>query len=488
MFQGTIPPEMRSIVAQHARLWPAGDVYVGCSGNLTIERTLHGLEMGHRLHSNDVNPYSSALGWFFSGEPVEFVVKEESLELLGWLHDEDYLDHGAGTLATLMLGTRWFQFVGKTGRYHRRMVDAYHKQFPRMHAETVEKLKAHPLKLADFYCGDVRDYLRQVPEEAPVLSFPPFWSRGYEVMFAGIEQHFDWNEPTYDTLDDDGKQEIIDLVVDRPNWLLGLHYELPQLEPYKVGYVKTSPRSMPIWVFARPGIARFVGPRLKSEPVLMRRLGPADELGDDLTLHPLTGPQFNGLRSAYLARGIAPGAPLFACAVASGGRIIGAFGWLPPKYGLDAYLMSDFAVGPTRYKRLSKLVVMAAISAESQALVQRALSKRVVGWATTAFTDNPISAKYERGIPGVKRHSRKNCDDGVHRYQLQYGGPLGQWTLAEALELWRKRHGKATAAPEEVVAENVVPEQAAVDAPAPKKGRRGAGKTKATPAAVEVEA
>lgn len=446
VFQGTIPTELRSIVAQHAHQWPQGvDVYVGCSGNLTIERTLHGTvgEREFRLHSNDVNPYSCALGWFFAGQKLPYAIKDEYADQLDWL--TEYLDDGIGTLAVLMLGTRWLGFVGKPGVYKQRMVDAYRTQFPRMYAETVDKLARASLKLASFDARDVRDYLRDAPAEAPVASFPPFWGGGYETMFAGIEDCFDWPKPTYDVLGDDGKDEIIQLVINRPHWLLGLHYEVPELEPYKVGYVKTGPRSMPIWVFAQPGICRYVGPSQKTSPVLMKRLGPTDDLGDDLLLHPLTGPQFNSLRSAYLDKGIAPGTPLFSCAVSSGGRIIGAFGYLPPKYGQAAYLMSDFGVGPTKYKRLSKLIVMAAISAEAQALVQRALSKRVTGWATTAFTNNPTSGKYGRGVPGVKLYSRKACDDGIHTYQLQYGGPLGQWTLDEALSSWKDKHSKVAA-------------------------------------------
>lgn len=442
MFQGTIPVEFRSIVAEHARLWPEGsDVYVGCSGNLTIERTLHSTLPGRfRLHSNDVNPYSCALGWYFAGQPVPFTIKGDSVDELGWL--DESLDDGAGTLATLMLGTRWLSFVGKTGAYHRRMVAGYRSQWPTLLTKTVAKLQAATLRLDSFTAGDVRDYLRAAPPDAPVASFPPFRAGGYETMFAGIDQHFDWPAPTYEVLDDEGKNEIVSLIVDRPCWLLGLHYELPELERYKVGYLKSTPRAMPIWVFAHPGVPRYVGPSQKFAAVIMPRLGPEDELGTDLTLHPLTGPQFNTLRSAYLAKGIAPGAPLFACAVASAGRIIGAFAYLPPKFGLDAYLMSDFSVAPTRYRRLSKLVVMAAISAEAQSLVQRALSKRVTNWATTAFSHNPISAKYGRGVPNVHLYSRKKCDDGVHTWQLQYGGPLGQWTCAEALAKWSARHGR----------------------------------------------
>ncbi|MEV7413317.1 hypothetical protein AB0O04_36535, partial [Streptomyces althioticus] len=128
--------------------------------------------------------------------------------------------------------------------------------------------------------------------------------------------------------------------------------------------------------------------------------------------------------------------------------LIGAFAYLPPKFDPNtAYLMSDFPVSWTRYRRLAKLIVMAASTKEAQLLVQRSLSKRIDSWATTAFTDRPNSAKYGRGIPGVKLQKRteatpKDPGDGIHRYQLQYGGPLGAYDLNEALTLWKTKHGK----------------------------------------------
>ncbi|MGP4000741.1 GNAT-like putative antirestriction protein [Streptomyces sp. 8N706] len=86
---------------------------------------------------------------------------------------------------------------------------------------------------------------------------------------------------------------------------------------------------------------------------------------------------------------------------------------------------------------------MAASTSEAQLLLQRSLSKRLTGWSTTAFTDRPNSAKYGRGIPGVKLQKRSEpAGDDIHRYQLQYGGPLGTYTLAEALDLWKRKHGK----------------------------------------------
>ncbi|MGW1761034.1 GNAT-like putative antirestriction protein [Streptomyces mirabilis] len=180
----------------------------------------------------------------------------------------------------------------------------------------------------------------------------------------------------------------------------------------------------------------------------MPKIGPDEDLGDRMTIHVLTGGQFSAIHSRFMSKTNKPGSPLIACAVAVDRKVIGAFAYLPPKFDPNtAYLMSDFPVSWTRYRRLSKLIVMAASSQEAQLLVQRSLSKRIDGWATTAFTDRPNSAKYGRGIPGVKLHKRteasaKDPGDGIHRYQLQYGGPLGKYDLTEALTLWKTKHGK----------------------------------------------
>jgi hypothetical protein len=439
VFQGTIPAPLRSMVHEHAATWPAGaDVWVGCSGNFTIERTL--APLGRVLHSNDVNPYSCALGWYFAGQPLNYQVKAESRDALAWL--DPYLDGGVGTLATLMLGTAWLDWVGRSTAYHQRMVGAYREQWPRMHADTVGKLQEVTLRVGSFYPGDVREYLDNVPPDAPCVLFPPFWAKGYVSMFRGLETHFDWPAPTFNELDDAGKQEIIDRVVDRPNWLLGLHYLDDRLEPYRAGFVQATPRTVPIWVYARPGRTRIAGPRQSVDTIRLPKIGPDETLGERLALCPLTAAQFSGLRSMFLDPRIAPGEPLLSVGVACDRKLIGAFAFKKDNYDhAGAYLMSDFPVGWTKYRRLSKLIVMAAISREAQQIAQRHMSRRTVRWCTTAFSDNPTSAKYGRGIPGVRLHSRKPCTTSDHTWMLAYEGSMGQWTLAEALNMWRTRHG-----------------------------------------------
>ncbi|GIE28930.1 hypothetical protein Ait01nite_019750 [Actinoplanes italicus] len=444
VFHGSIPSDLRSIIYEHADGWPATDLYVGCSGNFTIERVLHSRPGEQRpIHGNDVQSYSSALGWWLAGQPLPYTLNDAGGEHLAWL--EPYLRTDTDLLASLMLGTRFLQYVGRSGVYYERMMRATIGQFPTMHARTVGKLEALTTRLASYYCGDVREYLETVvPADAPVAMFPPFYAGDYEQQFASIDDFFDWPAPEYDTLDEDGKEQIIGAVLDRPHWILGLHIARDELRPWLRGVVQTSNRGLPIYVYASSGARRIVAPVQQVAPIFMPKIGPTDELGDTMAIHVLTGGQFSGIRSQFMSKTILPGSPLLACGVSVAGKLVGAFAYLPPKFDPStAYLMSDFPVSWSRYRRLAKLIVMAAASREAQLLLQRSLSKRLTGWSTTAFTNNPNSAKYGRGIPGVRLQKRTEpAADKIHRFQLQYGGPLGGWTLNEALAEWKRRHGK----------------------------------------------
>ncbi|MFE7051506.1 hypothetical protein ACFVAM_24410 [Streptomyces californicus] len=447
MFHGSIPAPLRSIIYEHAGTWPEGDIYVGCSGNFTIERVLHSRFGSARpVHGNDIQAYSCALGWYLAGDPLPFTLREDHERELGWLHP--YLEDRSDLLATLMLGTRFLQYVGREGVYYRRMMAATQDQWPRMHEKTATKLRALETRLGSFFAGDVRDYLDQVPPEAPVVMFPPFYAADYQAQFASIDAAFDWPPPSFDELTEEGKERIIEQVQDRPNWVLGLHIERPELRHRLAGVVQTANRGLPIYVYAASGPRRIVRPRQPTEAIPMPKIGKNDVLGDRMSLHILTGGQFAAIRSQFMSKTIKPGSELIACGVAVDGKLIGAFAYLPPKFDPNtAYLMSDFPVAWTKYRRLAKLIVMAASTKEAQLLIQRSLSKRITGWATTAFTDRPNSAKYGRGIPGVKLQKRteatpKDPGDGIHRYQLQYGGPLGVYGLAGALDLWKTEHGK----------------------------------------------
>ncbi|MEV0318163.1 hypothetical protein [Streptomyces sp. NPDC050659] len=97
-----------------------------------------------------------------------------------------------------------------------------------------------------------------------------------------------------------------------------------------------------------------------------------------------------------------------------------------------AYLLSDFAVAPTDYPRMSKLIVLAATSAETQLLCQRAFSRRIRAASTTAFSNNPVSMKY-RGLLRLTKRGPPNENDW--KFQLQYQGAMGGHTRRRAADV-----------------------------------------------------
>ncbi|MFF4756686.1 GNAT-like putative antirestriction protein [Streptomyces sp. NPDC002514] len=286
----------------------------------------------------------------------------------------------------------------------------------------------------------MRSWLQKVPRDAPVCSFPSFYGGGYERLYEPLNTHFNWDAPEYEPLSDADVVDVLGAITDRPYWLTASNHDVPELHPYLRGVIKATPRAAPFYVYASIAPTRIVAPRQPIEPVKAPRLRAGDVLVGPLKLALLKSGQFNALRSRYLNPRIAPGAADLAVAVKDGkDRVLGVFAMAPSSYTPDeAYLLSDFAVAPTDYPRLSKLIVLAATSTEAQLLCQRAYSRRIRAVSTTAFSNNPVSMKY-RGLLRLTKRGPSNED--CWQYQLQYQGLMGGHTLSEALQLWAKRWG-----------------------------------------------
>jgi hypothetical protein len=446
MFNGSIPPDVRDILARECRHWKCDDVYVACSGNFTVERTLAKVLPKARLHGNDVTLYTSALGSWLSGKPLEFTLNPELAPLVPWL--EESLQDPLDRLASLMLATNFAFCVGNLGRYYARLLEAYRDQWPTLLGKTRAKLEKLELRLESYFCGDAMEM--EVPAEAGWISYPPVIDGGYEALWKHLEKLFLWKPPSYEVLTKERIAELVRRIMDREYFMLGRFDRLPsEFDPYLKGLSQTTNRGVPIWIYATPAHAVLAQPQQKVEPPPIPRLGAEEEIGQRLSLAPLTGPQFGALRSVYLNHKIAPGAPAQAWAVLVDGKLIGCFavgseystsgpsrggpGSLPPP---TAYLLSDFAIDGTAYPRLSKLVVMAAMSREAQQLMEQIRRRRIRSVMTTAFTERPNSMKY-RSL--LEQLTRKEVPDG---YEINYGGPIGAWSLQEALQRWRRQWGE----------------------------------------------
>lgn len=433
MFVGSINQDLRGLLAELAPGWRKRPVYVGCSGNLTVERIL-AREGVQEIHGNDISLYSCVLGAYAAGQSVPVSLKPDT----GYEWMAPYMAAGPDLIAHLLMTMEYVKYTGRGEAYHRRMVSAYERDWPRLHAATVKRVTEAltGVHLASFHAGDVVDHIANAPQDAVVVSFPPTYAGGYERLYAKFTDIFDWQPPPYVEFDEERFKLLSSLMQEKAHWVTLRDVQEPELAANLIGSFQTTARSKPVYVYAGEGRrARLTVPVQKLEHVPIGRLEARGE--GLLRIVRLTGGQMNLLRSEYLAPGIAPAAPQVNIGVLWGEKLLGACGFLVPTMigngWCDAYVMTDFAVRPTVYKRLSKLVLAAMLSTEMKAVLEMSMNKRVAILGTTAFTTKPVSMKY-RGLFEI--YSRK---DGA----INYVGQTGKWTLQGGLAWWLKHHGQA---------------------------------------------
>lgn len=462
MFRGSIPATIQSIIAENVENWSCPDIYVGCSGNFTVERVLHTLNR-FGLHGNDITLYTAIIGAHLAKQPFRIALEAEYAEEYAWL--EPYLQTSADAVATVMLATRLTEGLGRTNTYYERMRAAYRAQWPELHAKTVAKINANEVSLKSFFAGGVLEMMDGVPREMGMVCYPPFFAGDYENMFAKIDALFDWDAPSYLELDAEKIDGLFDRITEQQFWMFGVHRRLEKYEPWLKGITQTTNRATPVFIYASHGKPRRTGPHQEITPVTLPRLQPSALLGERLSLAALTYPQFCSLRSQYMNENIRPGQASLPVAVMVDGILVGVFAfssaptlanWAGKVAQPNTYLLSDFPVAPTDYRHLAKLVLYAALSHESKLLIERASNKRIRSCVTTAFSKRPVSMKY-RGLFDLlsrkEQATQKPKDqhgDTTDTYysqpfELNYGSDLGRWSLAEGFAQWQKRYGERTA-------------------------------------------
>lgn len=454
MFMGTIPAPVQAMIHENVQAWDVKHVWVGCSGNFTVERVLAPLNK-FEICGNDVTVYTSIIGKFLNGtpEPITSVAPEYE-EQFGWMNP--YLATAEGLVASMLLATRFSGGIGRPNHpFFGRMVANYKRQWDEVFSKTVERLQKLNLRLKRFYCGGVLELLDELNENDPFICYPPFYGGDYEAMFKRIQQLFGWIPPVYQAVTPSSKQSILKKITQRDHWMMGINFRDPQYEPYLKGITQTSNRSEQIYIYTSHGKVRTVLPRQQVTPVTLPRL-PDDYIitaDSKLSLVALTNPQFCALRSIYMNQHIAPGLASVAFGVMVDKQLVGVYGfsmeatltdWGTMIIGPHAYMITDFSIRPAGYKHLSKLVLFACLSKESKLVTERRAKHRIRGCVTTAFSKNPISMKY-RGVFDLltRKEVDKKMPDGsiTKQWRLNYGAEMGLWTLDEGFAVWKKKYG-----------------------------------------------
>ena len=466
MFYGSFPAEAQAIMNKIVKAWDVTDIYVGCSGNFTLEKFIGPLGK-FRLHSNDVTMYSQCLAAHFLREHVPLELSEEGEAQFPWL--QDYMKTDVDRLSTMLLCSRIVAYTDKGDNpYYKMMLEESIRQFPAMHEKTVQKVSANTLTISSYYNGDAMDFVKEAPADAGFISFPPFKKAGKAFVkdFAKLEKMFKFTPPEYGFFDEELLKEYFRQIMTKKEWCFGTDMRLQgdEFTEHLKGMTKTTNRGIPIYLYASSGHPQIVTPLQSTTQANIKKFGQGMEMGDDIRLYELSNDAFQTLRSQYMNINIRPGSATLAIGVVVDGYLIGvyAFSAAPSVAQWDkhietptVYLLSDFPVEPTDYKHLAKLVLYAALSKESKRIAERITKKRAASLVTTAFSKNPESMKY-RGLFKVlnRKHNdslqkadwAKDIDPAnayyLQPYEINYGAPMGQWTLKEGLALWKKKHSQ----------------------------------------------
>lgn len=462
MFRGSVPQPVMQLMMEYVDQWgPVDDIYVGCSGSFTIERHLQ--DTGARLHSNDVLLYSAVVGNYFSGNPMRLSLTEEGREDMPWI--EDYLGDPLTDLATMHVASNLATTVGKVrdgSPYFKKLVDAYAAQFGTMHKDMLEQIKNLSMRIDSYSSEDVFSWMDRMPDNAPMLAYPPFKGAGsaglFQKDYAVLERLFNWEPPEYQKLEKDTLHDLHLRIADREKWAFAVNSPVEELDKHLVAKIQTTNRAPAIYVYSGQGSKRIITPHQSTNQLPYEHMGPEDEMGDEMKLVPISHDQFQAVRSMYLNKNIKPAPANVAMAVLVDELLVGVIAWswapsfadwgryVPPPV---AYLLSDFSVDSSQYARLSKLVAGSTKSVEAQKLLTRLGNRPFRSFTTTAFSKNPVSMKYRGNLTLLKRekNSTLGASEGGEEepkpWTLQYGDPFGEQTCTEILQDWKAKHGKA---------------------------------------------
>jgi hypothetical protein len=427
-FVGSINAETRKWLGNNGPSFDGREIWVGCSGNFTVEQVLSRYAPKARIRGNDVSLYSSALGAYLAGQPFHLEVKEEKF---AWL--APYLANEEAKAATVMVLFEALKYEKADNLFKQRHWAHYLNNFEGFHQATIAKLRERKkeIRLEGYTTKDIFDLLDEMPKDAVAIAFFPTYAGGYERMFRRLEDIFDWDRPSYGLIDAERKAAILEKMKQRDFLLLDdkVWPDLPLVA------VVHKARMRPVYVCSNLKALRLgvLKQQRHAEFVPFARLSDEDEIGPEskLTLVPTSNRVVNYYRDLYLSKGVGvPADGLFPLLAAVDGKVFGFLIYSRMQGGGDVYLLADFVVNSTRYRRLAKLLLLVTQAREVRRLLEEKFLLELPTCRTMVFTDKPVSMKY-RGLYKLARR-----DPG----KLVYETDMGILGLREVIPLWLKKY------------------------------------------------
>lgn len=473
MFYGAVPPMVQQMIVEVVEEWDSpGELWIGCSGNFTIERVLKAKWPEMKVHGNDVHLFQDKLAQYFMEKDPDLRMTDLGRQAFPWLQDS--LETPEDQIATLMLASKLVQTIDIDGNarenpYYSRLIRGYQEQWGDLHSQTVEKLAGLAFRLESYASKDVYTWLKEdVPDEAAVIAYPPFTGAPMEYMPENpkLEKMFDWEAPTFEHLIGDRLETLFDMIAEREMWMFGLQKRRERFEPHLIGRHKPTNRGTLMHVYGSSSVRRLVAPHQQVQQLPIPHLQHDQELGEKVELREIDYSQFAQLRSMYMNENIRPGASSISVAVLADGFLIGCLAfsvgrshpsnWAAQLPAPHAYMLSDFPVKGTRYERLAKLIAALGTSEEARFLCENYANRRYRAITTTAYSNHPASMKYRGAYKLLRRRDNNALNEWwaenseisqsdpyySRPFELEYGAVFGVRTAQAIYDEWRRKHMK----------------------------------------------
>jgi len=424
VFVGSINQPTRKLLYAIRKELGGGDIYVGCSGNFTVEGILKDSGV---LHSNDVSLYSYAIGQYITGNPVDYEIKDPDLK---WI--EAFWNDELDKVVTMVMSTEFLDYwYRRENGYFRRMATNYERNWEAIFTATKAKLeKALDLPVADYFNGDVVEYFANAPKDATLITFPPTYKGGYEKLFSHLERAYEWNQPSYEIVEPSEMfQKLAYITQNHDRWIL---MSDERKDDYPLfAKVHSGQNNKPVYLYGTIRESKYMTYAQKYEYF------PYPPIKDDeikeLKLLRITMGQYRYLRALYLKKSI-KGSDFIVLPLAivnQDNKLIGLLGFTVPKKDLGLMVL-DLSVErfQSKYTKLSKLILLISQTEEVKQLYQSTSGSKISIIQTTVYTDKPVSMKY-RGIYKLERR-----EEGRLIYRTQ----AGCLKLKDVLAIWKEKY------------------------------------------------
>jgi Phage DNA Adenine Methylase-like domain 1/Phage GNAT-like domain len=475
LFKGITRRSTRGYTAELLRQLQPKRVIIPCVGSFSqaVAAAAAGVPTTGII-CGDIGLYSTAIGRAITGEDWRLVARA-SHPLAEWV--APLLTDPIGKAVGVLFGLKYLSWNRKDQPIHLRdlqrelltYADAYQAQIRAQLDELATTLRGITYQARDMW-ETIAEH--QDDEAAVLLIVPPYYKGGYDRMFRGAGDLFDWDAPSVRQFDEVEYKRLLELLATSPALALigfGTDGDDPAVAwgpPWRSIFAEApssarssrkiqwtvANRTPPGVAMVRPkivaGAARyplFDGEVRPNASLSVARLDrPSGAYYRDLLMHRIAGrppEQYLGL--------LLDGRLLAVVGVhLRDARIGGGIGRDASKYLGRVNLLFAFTVPHTRYARLHKLTLLCVVSRWFWRMVLHnaasglPIADDLRAVYTTMLTDHPEN-KTARGI--LKLERREPQSDGT--YKLTYAADLVDRTAEETLALWLAKHAQTQPPP-----------------------------------------